>query len=127
MKIFIVVKSQLLAHALHAYLRDFVSDFKTCDFVICDEDFSPPDPKPLCKICDFTAKRSQISRPLSRDSLFADVKKFYENLHFDERLKKISQDPNGAFWAIKKGAKNIRNKALKARVQQMIADFESEK
>ena len=78
MKINICCKSPILQKTLDLYLKDYISSYDNCDFVISDE-ISDDINKPICLAT--LREDSDIRRPMHRESLFRDLCVFYENLN----------------------------------------------
>ena len=78
MKINICCKRKKKKKTLDLYLKDYISSYDNCDFVISDE-ISDDINKPICLAT--LREDSDIRRPMHRESLFRDLCVFYENLN----------------------------------------------
>lgn len=134
MKINIVCESIILQKTLDSYLKDYISNYEDCDFIIADyidEGFN----KPIC-LANFSDD-SDIRRPLHKESLFSDLEKFNKNIaeiprinleKFNnildinelENLKKsldsINDFPNNS-------SDDTKQDALKEEIEQIVKDF----
>lgn len=77
MKINIVCKSIILQKTLNCYLREYITNYQDCDFVISDT-IDEIINKPIC-LANFE-KDSDIKRPICKESLFKDLDKFSKSL-----------------------------------------------
>lgn len=88
MKINISCKSPALQKTLILYLKDYVSNYDNCDFVISDF-ISNDTNKPICLAT--LREDSDIRRPMHRESLFSDLSRFYDSIN---KLPKVDHINN---------------------------------
>lgn len=125
MKINILVKSPLLQKSLDSYLSEYISSYDECDFVLSDESNEGFN-KPVCLI-NFDSD-SDISRPFYRESLMADLQKFYKNLGEIPRVnvEKFNNilDVNELI-GLKKSLDSINgnDSAMKSEIEAIVKDF----
>ena len=113
---------------LEFYLKDRATSFEACDFVLSDlDDPNQSYQKPICKISSFCDKRADISRPITRFSLFEDLNNFYEKLD-KQALHKIDIGTKDALPKTIQLPKSI-DPSLKERIkklQNLVSSFEKE-
>ncbi|MDE6885531.1 MAG: hypothetical protein K2P17_00595 [Helicobacteraceae bacterium] len=83
MKINILCKSPLLQKTLDSYLKEYITNYDECDFIIfdeIDENFN----KPICLI-NFN-EDSDIRRPIYKESLLSDLEKFNKQVEEISRI-----------------------------------------
>ncbi|RAX55257.1 hypothetical protein CCY99_00730 [Helicobacter sp. 16-1353] len=134
MKINIVCESVILQKTLDSYLKDYISNYEDCDFIIADcidESFN----KPICLVT--FGEDSDIRRPIHRESLFNDLEKFNKSISeiprinvekFNnildmnelENLKKSLDSINNLQDDLKD---NTNQDALKNEIENIIRDF----
>ncbi|WP_095297498.1 hypothetical protein [Helicobacter sp. 12S02232-10] len=73
MKISIMCQSTLLQEALRRYLKDNLSNFEDCDFIISDIRLKTD--KPICLID--SSQKADIKKPFTQTSLLKDLQNFY--------------------------------------------------
>ena len=128
MKINISCKSPILQKTLDLYLKNYVSSYDNCDFVISDVIFDGVN-KPIC-LATFRAD-SDIRRPMHKESLFDDLSIFYKNIN---KLPKIEKTNNvldiSELTSLRKSLDSINelnNKSdidpLKEQIDNIFADF----
>ncbi|PAF45091.1 hypothetical protein [Helicobacter sp. 11S02596-1] len=108
MKISIMCQSTLLQEALSYYLKDSLSDFEGCDFVISDMPMNAH--KPVCLIT--ADQNTNICKPFTQASLLRDIQTFY---HSKIKPTKIT---NNAITT-----KLLENPELKTQIDLILEEF----
>lgn len=85
MKIALACQSILLEKSLEIFLKNHITPYKQCDFVISDKEIEID--KPLFYI---SHDSGNLNIPFSKSALMLALDKFYENLYTDEvKVEKI--------------------------------------
>lgn len=138
MKIHLLIKSPLLQSTLQGYLRDYLSEFDECEFVITD-DVECGVGKPICLI-SFN-ENADILRPIYKENLMRDLAKFNANLKeiarldmgkFDNildlgelsRIKQSLDLINGVDSAPKHEKSEIKQE-IEREIEQIVQDFKT--
>lgn len=108
MKISILVQSPLLERTLQLYLREFLTNYDECDFVVSDKVDESLN-KPICLI-NFS-EDSDILRPIYKERLMSDLARFSTKL----REMRDSLGGNGIV-----GAKTVLDFGELKRLKQSI-------
>lgn len=139
MKIHLLIKSPLLQSTLQGYLRDYLSEFDECEFVITD-DIECEAGKPICLI-SFN-ENADILRPIYKENLMRDLAKFNANLKeiarldmgkFDNildlgELSRIRQSLdliNGEVDSAPKDEKSEIKQEIEREIEQIVQDFKT--
>lgn len=139
MKIHLLIKSPLLQSTLQGYLRDYLSEFDECEFVITD-DIECGVGKPICLI-SFN-ENADILRPIYKENLMRDLAKFNANLKeiarldmgkFDNildlgELSRIRQSLdliNGEVDSAPKDEKSEIKQEIEREIEQIVQDFKT--
>ena len=139
MKIHLLIKSPLLQSTLQGYLRDYLSEFDECEFVITD-DIECEAGKPICLI-SFN-ENADILRPIYKENLMRDLAKFNANLKeiarldmgkFDNildlgELSRIRQSLdliNGVADSAPKHEKSEIKQEIEREIEQIVQDFKT--
>ncbi len=80
MKVAVACKSLLLQKSLELFLKDYLSSYKYCDFLVSDRKIKID--KPLFLISK--DKEANIKIPFTKSQLILEVKAFYKNLYKDD-------------------------------------------
>lgn len=108
MKVAIICDSPLLDKCLEYYLKERLTSYKKCDFVIADKPLEVD--KPLCLI---SAKEgAHIPKPFTRTQLFLGLEAFFKSLKLRPRYEEIVE--------------NHRDYALKKRLEEISLRFSEE-
>jgi hypothetical protein len=83
-KIALACQSILLEKSLEIFLKNYISAYKQCDFVISDKEIEID--KPLFFISN---GNGNLNIPFSKSTLLLNLEKFYENLYNNKKTKKI--------------------------------------
>lgn len=84
MKIAISCVSPLVQRSLSFFLKEYCVDEEESDFIISDDE-NKQSKKPLCLIID--EAHSHIRKPFSAESLYEDIRAFYEKLQYSHNHK----------------------------------------
>lgn len=105
-------ESMLLQDALSYYLKDILTTFNDCEFVISDTPLQIS--KPLCIIG--STSQSDIKKPFTQVSLSKDLQNFY---HHKVKSTKIIAN------TIPENFLNIKNPELKLQIDSILEEFSS--
>lgn len=139
MKIHLLIKSPLLQGTLQGYLRDYLSEFDECEFVITD-DIECGVGKPICLV-GFD-ENADILRPIYKENLMRDLAKFNANLKeiarldvgkFDNildlgELSRIRQSLdliNGEADSAPKDEKSEIKQEIEREIEKIVQDFKT--
>lgn len=87
MKIALACQSVLLEKSLEIFLKEYLTPFKQCDFVISDQEMEME--KPLFLI---SSEKSDLHVPFSKSALILKVEKFYDSLQTqNETTKRVER------------------------------------
>ncbi len=84
MKVAVACKSILLQKSLELFLKDFISTYRYCDFMITDRNINMD--KPLFLISK--DKEANISVPFSKSQIILETKAFYQSLQNKNKTTK---------------------------------------
>lgn len=83
MKVAIICSSVLLKQALSIFLKDYVSSYKSCDFVICDKKINIE--KPSFIIGNFEG--SNLPIPFGKTNLIITLERYFKQLKQSQKPK----------------------------------------
>lgn len=79
MKIAVISNSLLLKKSLESFLKEYITSYKACDFVITDKPIEIDKPYLLANSSD----EADIKIPFSKSALFFEIEKFYKRFSKD--------------------------------------------
>ncbi len=109
MKVAIVCDSPLLKKCLEVFLKDYLSSYSACDFVISDKAIDSE--KPVFVVGD--DKGSNLRKPFSKSKLIKSVGEYY---------KKIRRPRTVALQAVRKEGDDLE-KQLTILTQKFVSDL----
>lgn len=108
MKIAILCDSPLLHRALEYYLKDYLTSYRKCDFVIADKKIETD--KPLCLVS--TQQDAHIQKPFTPAQLLVGIENFAKSLKLYSAFQEIGE--------------GHRDYALKCKIEAASARFAEE-
>lgn len=83
MKIALISNSLLLTKSLEIYLRDYLTSYKMCDFIVATEPMEAN--KPVFLIGDFS--ETNLNKPFTKEILLEKLESFYWQINHQEYLQ----------------------------------------
>ncbi len=83
MKIALISNSLLLTKSLEIYLRDYLTSYKMCDFIVATEPMEAN--KPVFLIGDFS--ETNLNKPFTKEILLEKLESFYWQINHQEDLQ----------------------------------------
>ncbi len=83
MKIALISNSLLLTKSLEIYLRDYLTSYKMCDFIVATEPMEAN--KPVFLIGDFS--ETNLNKPFTKEILLEKLESFYWRINHQEDLQ----------------------------------------
>lgn len=83
MKIALISNSLLLTKSLEIYLRDYLTSYKMCDFIVATEPMEAN--KPVFLIGDFL--ETNLNKPFTKEILLEKLESFYWQINHQEDLQ----------------------------------------
>ncbi|AWI34405.1 hypothetical protein [Helicobacter apodemus] len=83
MKIALISNSLLLTKSLEIYLRDYLTSYKMCDFIVATEPMEAN--KPVFLIGDFS--ETNLNKPFTKEMLLEKLESFYWQINHQEDLQ----------------------------------------
>lgn len=113
MKVALVCESPLLKKSLELYLKEHVSSYEDCDFVISDR--AVKSKKPIL----FIGKRQDatLKVPFSKEEVLSQAQQFY--------LRHLSEESDSDKVALEKVLAKL-NKKHKEKIEKIIREFHAE-
>lgn len=108
MKLAIICDSPLLDRCLEYYLREHVTSYRQCDFIVSDKPLKVD--KPLCLIS--TSQDAYIPKPFTRTQLILGLEAFFKSLKLRPPFDEISE--------------GHQDFALKKRIEEATSRFSQE-
>ncbi|MCH5322123.1 MAG: hypothetical protein J1E31_00885 [Helicobacter sp.] len=124
MKIALISDSLLLDHTLEMYLKEYLTSYKSCDFVVATKSMESAD-KPVFLISD--DENAQLSKPFTKEILIQKLESFYtqiSNPSTQEPPKTIK--PLSDFLAPKAPKFQNTNTSLEAQIQELFKRYADE-
>ncbi len=83
MKIALISNSLLITKSLEIYLRDYLTSYKMCDFIVATEPMEAN--KPVFLIGDFS--ETNLNKPFTKEILLEKLESFYWRINHQEDLQ----------------------------------------
>ncbi|MGP1449674.1 MAG: hypothetical protein ACTTJS_00940 [Wolinella sp.] len=109
MKLAIICDSPLLDRCLEYYLRDYVTSYRQCDFIIADKELKEVQ-KPVCLIS--ASDSAHIQKPFTPSQLLFGVEEFFKTLSIRPSFDEIDE--------------SHENYALKCKINEVATRFAEE-
>lgn len=128
MKIALISNSLLLDRSLEIYLKDYITSYKQCDFVVSTEKIEQSD-KPVFLIGDY--EDSNLKKPFTKEILLERLESFFLKLQKQDPKTQNTEIANNQKWqeivqqSIKTESSNT-NLTLQDKLEEILRRYAKE-
>lgn len=120
MKIALISNSLLLDRSLEMYLKDYLTSYKSCDFVVATEKIEQTD-KPVFLIGDY--EDSNLKKPFTKEILLQKLESFYTKIQSNNDNKYEEVQPSQKWQELVQNSLKTENNDANQTLQDKLEDI----